>query len=82
MDYWETNEGFTIVSPYAMEVPGMPEEKVNVQGGAMTIGHTPGVSGIRLIGTLSRILTKKKAKYGCATICRGGGQDISTILKN
>ena len=52
-------------------------EKVNVMGGATAIGHPLGASGIRLIGTLARILDAKGGRYGVATMCCGGGQGFS-----
>ena len=81
IDYWEINEAFAIVPLYAMKEFKIPEEKVNIHGGAMAIGHPLGASGIRLVGTLARILQEKKAKYGCASMCVGGGQGIGAIIK-
>lgn len=81
IDYWEINEAFAIVSLYCMKEFNIPEDKVNIHGGAMAIGHPLGASGIRLVGTLNRILHDKNAKYGCATMCCGGGQGIAAIIK-
>lgn len=81
IDYWEINEAFAIVPLYAMKEFNIPIEKVNIHGGAMAIGHPLGASGIRLVGTLARILHEKKAKYGCASMCVGGGQGIGAIIK-
>ena len=81
IDYWEINEAFAIVPLYAMKEFKIPEEKVNIHGGAMAIGHPLGASGIRLVGTLARILKEKGAKYGCASMCVGGGQGIGAIIK-
>jgi acetyl-CoA C-acetyltransferase len=82
IDYWEINEAFTIVALNAMDKLHIPEEKVNIMGGATAIGHPLGSTMIRLTGTLARILKDKKAKYGVATACIGGGQGISTVLEN
>lgn len=82
MDYWEINEAFAIVTMRAMREFKIPEDKVNIHGGAMAIGHPLGASGIRLLGTLARILKEKKGKYGCATMCEGGGQGVACIIKN
>lgn len=82
IDFWEINEAFAVVSMYAMKEFNIPEAKVNVHGGAMAIGHPLGASGIRLVGTLARILKENKAKYGCATMCCGGGQGIAAIIKS
>ncbi len=81
IDFWEINEAFSIVSLYCMKEFNIPEEKVNVHGGAMAIGHPLGASGIRLVGTLARILKEKKGKYGLATMCEGGGQGVAAIIK-
>jgi len=69
IDYWEVNEAFAVVSLYAVKEFGLKWEQVNVHGGAMAIGHPLGASGIRLVGTLARILKEKKGKYGCSTMC-------------
>ena len=82
IDYWEINEAFAIVSLYAIKEFGLNQDKVNVHGGAMAIGHPLGASGIRLVGTLARILKENKGKYGCATMCCGGGQGIAAIIKS
>ena len=82
IDYWEINEAFAIVTMRAMMEFKIPEDKVNIHGGAMAIGHPLGASGIRLLGTLARILKEKKGKYGCATMCEGGGQGVACIIKN
>jgi acetyl-CoA acetyltransferase family protein len=81
IDYWEVNEAFAIVSLYAVKEFGLKWDQVNVHGGAMAIGHPLGASGIRLVGTLARILHEKKGKYGVATMCVGGGQGIAAIIK-
>ena len=82
IDFWEINEAFSIVVLKAMDKLHIPEEKVNIKGGAIAIGHPLGATMIRLTGTLARILKEKKAKYGLATACIGGGQGIATIIEN
>lgn len=82
IDYWEINEAFTIVTLNCMKAFNIPEEKVNVMGGSTAIGHPLGATMIRLPGTLARILKDKKAKYGVANACCGGGQGVATILEN
>jgi acetyl-CoA acetyltransferase family protein len=82
IDYWEINEAFTIVTLNCMNEFNIPEEKVNVMGGATAIGHPLGSTMVRLPGTLARILKDKKAKYGCANACCGGGQGVAVILEN
>jgi acetyl-CoA C-acetyltransferase len=82
IDYWEINEAFCIVTLNCMDKYSIPEEKVNVMGGSTAIGHPLGSTMIRLTGTLARILKDKKAKYGCANACCGGGQGVATIIEN
>ena len=82
IDYWEINEAFCIVALNCMKHFNIPEEKVNVMGGSTAIGHPLGATMIRLPGTLARILKDKKAKYGIANACIGGGQGIATLIEN
>ncbi|MFX1293321.1 MAG: acetyl-CoA C-acyltransferase [Promethearchaeota archaeon] len=82
IDYWEINEAFCIVTLNCMDKHNIPEERVNIMGGSTAIGHPLGATMIRLPGTLARILKDKKAKYGCANACVGGGQGAATIIEN
>ncbi len=82
IDYWEINEAFCIVTLNCMDKLNIPEEKVNVMGGSTAIGHPLGSTMIRLTGTLARILNYKKAKYGVANACVGGGQGVATVIEN
>ncbi|MFW9867218.1 MAG: acetyl-CoA C-acyltransferase [Candidatus Thorarchaeota archaeon] len=82
IDYWEINEAFCVVTLNCMKAFNIPEEKVNVMGGASAIGHPLGATMVRLPGTLARILKDKKAKYGIANACVGGGQGIATLIEN
>jgi acetyl-CoA acyltransferase len=81
IDYWEINEAFCIVALNCMKELGIDPERVNVMGGGTAIGHPLGATGIRLIGTLARILEKKGGRYGLANACVGGGQGIATIIE-
>ncbi len=81
IDYFEINEAFSIVPMYAMQELGILPDKVNVHGGALAIGHPLGASGVRLIGTLARILKEKGGTYGSASMCCGGGQGVACIIK-
>jgi acetyl-CoA acyltransferase len=81
MDYWEINEAFCIVALNCMKELGLDPEKVNVMGGATAIGHPLGATGIRLVGTLARILNEKEGHYGCANACVGGGQGVATVIE-
>ena len=82
IDYWEINEAFCIVALNCMDKFNIPEEKVNVMGGSTAIGHPLGSTMVRLTGTVARILKEKKAKYGIANACCGGGQGVATIIEN
>jgi len=82
IDYWEINEAFCIVALNCMDKFNIPWDKVNIMGGSTAIGHPLGSTMIRLPGTLARILKDKKAKYGIANACVGGGQGVATIIEN
>jgi len=81
IDYWEINEAFSIVTLNCIKELGIDPEKVNVMGGGVAIGHPLGATGVRLLGTLARILNLKGGQYGCATACCGGGQGVATIIE-
>ncbi len=81
IDFWEINEAFAIVPLHCIRELGIDPERVNIMGGAIAIGHALGATGVRLVGTLARILSIKGGSYGCATACVGGGQGVSTIIK-
>ncbi len=82
IDFWEINEAFSIVPLYACKMLNIPRNKVNIKGGAVAIGHPLGATGVRLVGTLARILKVEKGKYGIATACVGGGQGVATVIEN
>ncbi len=81
IDFWEINEAFAIVPLYAIKILKIPDEKVNVKGGAIALGHPLGTTGVRLVGTLARILQIEGGKIGLATACVGGGQGVATIIE-
>jgi acetyl-CoA C-acetyltransferase len=81
IDFWEINEAFSAVALNCIRELGIDREKVNVMGGGIAIGHALGATGIRLIGTLARILNLKGGRYGCANACVGGGQGVATIIE-
>ena len=81
IDFWEINEAFAIVPLYAIKMLNIPPEKVNVKGGAVALGHPLGMTGMRLVGTLARILNIEGGKYGVATACVGGGQGVATVIE-
>jgi len=82
IDFWEINEAFCIVALNCMDKLNIREEKVNVKGGSTAIGHPLGATMCRLIGTVARIIKDKKAKYGLANACVGGGQGVAVIVEN
>ena len=81
IDFWEINEAFSIVALNCIKQLGIDEERVNVMGGGIAIGHALGATGVRLVGTLARILNAKGGRYGCANACVGGGQGVATIIE-
>ncbi len=81
IDLWEINEAFASVTLNSIRMLGIDEEKVNVNGGAVAIGHPIGASGARIIGTLVHELRRRGGGMGCAAICSGGGQGDALILE-
>jgi acetyl-CoA acyltransferase len=81
IDFWEINEAFSIVALNCIKELGLDPDRVNVMGGGIAIGHALGATGIRLTGTLARILQAKDGRYGCANACVGGGQGVATIIE-
>jgi len=82
IDKFEINEAFAIVPLIAMKELGIPEEKVNVWGGAVSLGHPLGSSGNRICGTLLNQLETFSERYGLAVICNGGGGASAIIIEN
>ncbi len=81
IDAWEINEAFAAVPLHAVAELALDLERVNVWGGALALGHPLGATGIRLAGTLARILQAQRGRYGCAAACIGGGQGVAMILE-
>jgi len=81
IDFWEINEAFCVVALNCIKALEIDPDRVNVMGGGTAIGHALGATGIRLIGTLARILQAKGGRYGCANACVGGGQGVATIIE-
>lgn len=81
IDYWEINEAFSIVVLNCMQELGIDPDRVNVMGGGIALGHPLGATGIRIVGTLARILEQKNACRGVATACAGGGQGVATVIE-
>ncbi|CAH0488437.1 unnamed protein product [Peronospora farinosa] len=81
VDYHEINEAFSVVALANMRLMNIPHDRVNVNGGAVAIGHPIGMSGTRIVGTLIHILKEKDATIGCASICNGGGGAGAMIIE-
>ena len=81
VDLWEINEAFASVTLNSMRMLGVDEDKMNVNGGAVALGHPLGASGVRIIGTLVYELRRRGGGIGCAAICSGGGQGDAVLIE-
>jgi acetyl-CoA C-acetyltransferase len=81
IDVWEINEAFASVTLNSIRMLGIDEERVNVNGGAVALGHPIGASGARILGSLVFELRRRGGGLGCAAICSGGGQGDAVILR-
>jgi acetyl-CoA C-acetyltransferase len=81
IDVWEINEAFASVTLNSIRILGIDEDRVNVNGGAVALGHPLGASGARILGSLLLELRRRGGGLGCAAICSGGGQGDAVILK-
>jgi acetyl-CoA C-acetyltransferase len=81
IDIWEINEAFASVTLNSIRVLGIDEDRVNVNGGAIALGHPIGASGARILGALVYELRRRGGGLGCAAICSGGGQGDALILR-
>ncbi|MFK5974641.1 MAG: acetyl-CoA C-acyltransferase [Flavobacteriaceae bacterium] len=81
VDFFEFNEAFAVVGLANMKLLGLSDEKVNVNGGAVSLGHPLGCSGARIIVTLLNVLEQNNSKIGAAAICNGGGGASAIILE-
>jgi len=81
IDVWEINEAFASVTINSIRMLGIDEDRVNVNGGAVALGHPLGASGARILGAVVHELRRRGGGYGCAAICSGGGQGDAVILK-
>ena len=82
VDYWELNEAFSVVGLANIKKLGLDAEKVNVNGGAVSLGHPLGNSGSRIVVTLINVLKQNNGKYGAAGICNGGGGASAIVIEN
>ena len=81
IDYFELNEAFSVVGLANMKILGLDAAKVNVHGGAVSLGHPLGCSGARIVVTLINVLEKNNGTLGAAAICNGGGGASALVLK-
>jgi len=81
VDYFELNEAFSVVGLANMKILGLDNDKVNVNGGAVSLGHPLGVSGARIVIALTSILKQNNAKIGAAGICNGGGGASAMVIE-
>lgn len=82
VDAYEINEAFSVVALANMKILGLSEDKVNLHGGAVALGHPLGCSGARIVTTLLGVLREKKGKIGCAGICNGGGGASAIVIES
>lgn len=82
IDLFELNEAFAVVSLAVGKILGLTEENVNVNGGAIALGHPIGASGARILTTLLYEMKRRNSKFGLASLCIGGGEGAAVIVKN
>jgi acetyl-CoA C-acetyltransferase len=80
--FFEINEAFSVVALANLKLMNLDASKVNVNGGAVALGHPLGASGARIIVTLLSVLKQNNAKYGAAAICNGGGGASAIVIEN
>ena len=81
IDLWELNEAFAVQVVYCRDRLGIDPERLNVNGGSISIGHPFGMTGSRLVGTLGLEMQRRKARYGVVTMCIGGGQGMAGLFE-
>jgi len=81
IDLWELNEAFAVQVVYCRDRLGIDPEKLNVNGGSISIGHPFGMTGSRMVGTIANEMARRKAKLGVVTMCIGGGQGAAGLFE-
>jgi acetyl-CoA acyltransferase len=81
IDLWELNEAFAVQVIYCRDRLGIDPEKLNVNGGSISIGHPYGMTGSRMVGTTANEMARRKARYGVVTMCVGGGQGAAALFE-
>lgn len=81
VDHFEVNEAFAVVAMIAARDLGIPDDKLNINGGACALGHPIGASGARILATLLAALENRGGKRGVASLCIGGGEATAVALE-
>jgi acetyl-CoA acyltransferase len=81
VDLWELNEAFAVQVVYCRDRLGIDPDKLNVNGGSISIGHPFGMTGSRMVGTIANELERRNARYGVVTMCVGGGQGAAALFE-
>jgi acetyl-CoA acyltransferase len=81
IDLWELNEAFAVQVVYCRDRLGIDPQKLNVNGGSISIGHPYGMTGSRMVGTIANEMARRKARYGVVTMCVGGGQGAAALFE-
>ena len=81
IDVWELNEAFAVQVVYCRDRLGIPNERLNVNGGSIAVGHPFGMTGSRLVGTIANEMKRRKAPLGVVTMCVGGGQGAAGLFE-
>ncbi|MBI5628124.1 MAG: acetyl-CoA C-acyltransferase [Candidatus Rokubacteria bacterium] len=81
IDVWELNEAFAVQVVYCRDRLGLDPDKLNVNGGSVSIGHPFGMTGSRLVGTIANEMLRRRARYGVVTMCIGGGQGAAGLFE-
>jgi acetyl-CoA acyltransferase len=81
IDIWELNEAFASQVLYCRDALRIPMDKLNPNGGSISIGHPFGMTGSRLVGTIANEMARRKARYGVVTMCVGGGQGVAALFE-
>ena len=82
IDFWEVNQAFSVVGWVNTKLLGLDPTKVDVNGGAVALGHPLGSSGSRIIVTLINVLKQNNGRFGAAGICNGGGGASALVIEN
>jgi acetyl-CoA acyltransferase len=81
IDLWELNEAFAVQVIYCRDKLGIPMDRLNVNGGSISIGHPFGMTGSRLVGTIANEMQRRRARLGVVTMCVGGGQGAAALFE-